>query len=135
MFNLAFLQSGSAQTQIENLQILCLEQFGVLRILRLFFCNGLSQMGVQRKTKYVNQYLSVSVEHGNSTKAYKESAERHRQHRSSLRSEKIMDSIYGEKNFRYEIIWRYLDSSITSAEKIFPRKHDMIFFDPRQVHA
>ncbi|MCY4184612.1 MAG: DNA methyltransferase [Rhodobacteraceae bacterium] len=40
----------------------------------------------------------------------------------------IMDAIFSEKNFRNEIIWHYLGSSITAAERIFPRKHDVIFF-------
>ena len=40
----------------------------------------------------------------------------------------IMDSIFGKKNFRNEIIWYYKSAAMTGAKKIFPRKHDVILF-------
>jgi len=38
----------------------------------------------------------------------------------------IMDEVFGEENFRSEIIWKYFGP--TSTEKNFPRKHDIIYF-------
>ena len=38
----------------------------------------------------------------------------------------IMDCIFGEKNFRNEIVWWY--SGPNNTKKYFPRKHDIIFF-------
>ena len=37
-----------------------------------------------------------------------------------------MDEIFGENNFKNEIIWKYFGP--TSGEKNFPRKHDTILF-------
>ncbi|MCY4418593.1 MAG: DNA methyltransferase [Cytophagales bacterium] len=37
----------------------------------------------------------------------------------------LMDMIFGEKNFRNEIVWHY--PSMSAARKDFPRKHDIIF--------
>ncbi len=39
-----------------------------------------------------------------------------------------MDAIFGRQNFRNEIIWHYLGSSISAAHKVLPRKHDVILF-------
>ena len=38
----------------------------------------------------------------------------------------IMDEIFGQTNFRNEIIWKYFGP--TSTDKNFPRKHDVILF-------
>lgn len=38
----------------------------------------------------------------------------------------VLDSIFGQKNFRNEIIWAY--TSPSGAKKHFPRKHDVILF-------
>ena len=38
----------------------------------------------------------------------------------------IMDGIFGHKNFRNEIVWCYKEND--TAEKYFPKKHDIIFF-------
>lgn len=38
----------------------------------------------------------------------------------------VMDEIFGDKNFRNEIVWHYRTGNI--AEKQFQRKHDTIFF-------
>ena len=39
----------------------------------------------------------------------------------------LMDTIFGRKNFRNEIIWSYT-TGLHSAKKFFPKKHDVIFF-------
>lgn len=38
----------------------------------------------------------------------------------------LMDEVFGEENFRSEIIWKYFGP--TSGKKNFPRKHDTIYF-------
>ena len=38
----------------------------------------------------------------------------------------VMDAVFGEKNFRNEIVWHY--SSLSAARKYFPKKHDLILF-------
>jgi DNA modification methylase len=38
----------------------------------------------------------------------------------------ILDRIFGENNFRNEIVWRYTGNSVP--KKCLPRKHDMIFW-------
>jgi DNA modification methylase len=47
----------------------------------------------------------------------------------------ILDAIFGEKNFRNEIVWCYTGPSNT--KKYFPRKHDIIYFyvkDKENLH-
>ena len=39
----------------------------------------------------------------------------------------LMDIIFGEKNFRNEIVWHYYNGA-TSSNKFFGRKHDLIIF-------
>ena len=38
----------------------------------------------------------------------------------------VMDSVFGQKNFRNEIVWYYKGNSI--AKRVFPAKHDTIFY-------
>ena len=38
----------------------------------------------------------------------------------------LLDCVFGEKNFRNEIVWCY--SSPSNTKRFFPRKHDTIFF-------
>ena len=38
----------------------------------------------------------------------------------------LLDIIFGEKNFRNEIVWSYKENDVAS--RYFPRKHDIIFF-------
>lgn len=40
----------------------------------------------------------------------------------------ILDSIFTPTCFRNEIIWHYKGAAMTSAKKVFPRKHDTILF-------
>ncbi len=37
-----------------------------------------------------------------------------------------MDKIYGYDNFRNEVVWHYKSGALTSATKIYPRKHDIL---------
>ena len=47
----------------------------------------------------------------------------------------LMDLIFGEKNFRNEIVWNYTRSKGLGASKYqFPRKHDIIFFYTKTVN-
>lgn len=39
----------------------------------------------------------------------------------------VMDAIFGEKNFRNEVVWHYYNGS-SNAKKYFARKHDIILF-------
>ena len=41
----------------------------------------------------------------------------------------LMDIVFGQKNFRNEIVWCYRSTS--QASRWFPRKHDVIFFYPK----
>ena len=45
----------------------------------------------------------------------------------------VMDAIFGDENFRNEIVWGYKGPS--SAKRWFPRKHDIILFYGRTVSA
>ncbi|MCY4524883.1 MAG: DNA methyltransferase, partial [Halobacteriovoraceae bacterium] len=45
----------------------------------------------------------------------------------------LMDIIFGEKNFRNEIIWCYKGAS--EAKKSFPKKHDIIFYYSKSEQA
>ena len=47
---------------------------------------------------------------------------------SSHYLKQLLDCIFGRRNFRNEIIWHYLGGALTSALRVFPRKHDVIFF-------
>lgn len=40
----------------------------------------------------------------------------------------ILDSIFTPTCFRNEIVWHYKGAAMTSAKKVFPRKHDTILF-------
>ena len=40
----------------------------------------------------------------------------------------MMDAIFGAERYRNEIIWHYRASALTSAENVFPRKHDTLLF-------
>lgn len=50
----------------------------------------------------------------------------HLDHRMSHRVKLLLDEIFGEKNFRNEIIWNYVSGGIS--DRFFARKHDTIFF-------
>ncbi len=43
----------------------------------------------------------------------------------------LMDAIFGPKQYKNEIIWHYRASALTSAESIYPRKHDTLLFYAR----
>ncbi|MCQ3814208.1 MAG: HNH endonuclease [Acidimicrobiia bacterium] len=40
----------------------------------------------------------------------------------------LMDAVFGRHQFRNEIVWTYGSAAMTSARKVFPRKHDTVFF-------
>lgn len=40
----------------------------------------------------------------------------------------LLDCVFGNRNFRNELIWFYGGTAMTAAVKVFPRKHDTIFF-------
>ena len=44
----------------------------------------------------------------------------------------LMDEIFGEQNFRNEIIWHYADYMQGNATNALPKKHDTIFFYSKQ---
>ena len=50
----------------------------------------------------------------------------HIDYRMSAKMRLILDEVFGEENFRNEIIWAYKSGGRT--KKYFPRKHDTIFF-------
>jgi site-specific DNA-methyltransferase (adenine-specific)/adenine-specific DNA-methyltransferase len=50
----------------------------------------------------------------------------HLDQRMSHRVKLLLDDIFGEKNFRNEIIWNYVSGGISN--KFFAKKHDSIFF-------
>ena len=43
-----------------------------------------------------------------------------------------MGSVFGQDNFRNEIVWKYFGP--TSTEKNFPRKHDYILFYTKSLN-
>ena len=43
----------------------------------------------------------------------------------------LLDCIFGRGQFRNEIVWHYLGGALTAASRVFPRKHDTIFFYTR----
>ena len=43
----------------------------------------------------------------------------------------MMDAVFGAKNYHNEIIWHYRASALTSAENVYPRKHDTLLFYSR----
>ncbi len=43
----------------------------------------------------------------------------------------MLDAVLGQANYRNEIIWHYRASALTSASKVFPRKHDTLLFYTR----
>ncbi len=40
----------------------------------------------------------------------------------------LLDSVFGANQFRNEIVWSYKSAALTAAVKVFPRKHDTIYF-------
>ena len=38
----------------------------------------------------------------------------------------LMDTIFGHRQFRNEIVWHYKGSAMTAASRVFPRKHDIL---------
>ena len=40
----------------------------------------------------------------------------------------LMDAVFGAKNYRNELIWHYRGAALTSAKKVYPRKHDTLLF-------
>lgn len=56
----------------------------------------------------------------------------HLDQRMSHRVKLVLDDIFGEKNFRNEIIWNYISGGISN--KFFARKHDTIFFYSKTDH-
>ena len=50
----------------------------------------------------------------------------HCDHNASHYLKLIMDSVFGQQNFRNEIVWYYKGNSI--AKRVFPAKHDTILF-------
>ena len=40
----------------------------------------------------------------------------------------LMDAVFGVKNYRNELIWHYRGVALTSAKKVYPRKHDTLLF-------
>ena len=40
----------------------------------------------------------------------------------------LMDVVFGADNLRNEIVWHYRSGALTSAESVYPRKHDTLFF-------
>lgn len=52
----------------------------------------------------------------------------HCDYRASHYLKMVMDEIFGEDNFRNEIVWHYRGGALTGVQRHFPRKHDTIFF-------
>ena len=40
----------------------------------------------------------------------------------------LLDAVFGSKNFRNEVVWAYKGAALTASVKVFPRKHDNLFF-------
>ena len=40
----------------------------------------------------------------------------------------LMDAVFGIRNYRNELIWHYRSGALTSAAKVYPRKHDTLLF-------
>ncbi len=40
----------------------------------------------------------------------------------------LMDAVFGVKNYHNELIWHYRGAALTSAKKVYPRKHDTLLF-------
>ena len=40
----------------------------------------------------------------------------------------MMDAVFGATHYRNELIWHYRASALTSAQNVFPRKHDTLLF-------
>ena len=52
----------------------------------------------------------------------------HIDHTAHAYAKALMDAIFGQRNFRNEIVWHYRGGALTGAQKVYPRKHDTLLF-------